>query len=194
MLTLFWHVTPCGLSGSYQCFGGNFCLHLHGWRLNWAWNEWYNPPSSLLDSYEQFRVHMLPLSSGYKTKTKLEKYCWHRWEITVGSCHYQASRWLPSAAAQFRAQVRSCGICGGQSGAGAGFLLVLWLPLPILIPPTVPHSSSIVRDWCNSSNYGRRTKWIQVSSHPKKLKKDWCIFGCDTVSENTAASIFKVGV
>jgi hypothetical protein len=34
------------------------------------------------------------------------------------------SRWLPTAAARVRAWVWSSGICGGQSGAGAGFLLV----------------------------------------------------------------------
>jgi hypothetical protein len=32
------------------------------------------------------------------------------------------SRWLPTAAARVRSQVRSCGTCGGQSGTGAGFL------------------------------------------------------------------------
>jgi hypothetical protein len=32
------------------------------------------------------------------------------------------SRWLPKAAARVRARVWSSGICGGQSGAGAGFL------------------------------------------------------------------------
>jgi hypothetical protein len=46
------------------------------------------------------------------------------------------SRWLPTAAA------RSSGICGGQSGAGAGFLLVLRLPLPIFIPPNFLSSQS----------------------------------------------------
>jgi hypothetical protein len=64
--------------------------------------------------------------------------------------HTQAvSPWLPTAAAQVRAQVRSCGICGGQSRTGAGFLRVVRFPLPILIPPTAPHSSSIIRGWYN---------------------------------------------
>jgi hypothetical protein len=48
---------------------------------------------------------------------------------------------LPTAA-QIRAQVRSCGICGGQSGTETGFLRTLQFPLPILIPLTAPHSSS----------------------------------------------------
>jgi hypothetical protein len=58
------------------------------------------------------------------------------------------SRRLLTAAARVRAQFRSCGICGGQSGTKAGFLRVFRFPLPILIPPTVPHSSSpIIRGW-----------------------------------------------
>jgi hypothetical protein len=52
------------------------------------------------------------------------------------------SRWLPTATVHVRVQVRSYVICGGQSDTGAGFPRVLWFPLPILIPPTVPHSSS----------------------------------------------------
>jgi hypothetical protein len=48
------------------------------------------------------------------------------------------SRLLPTAAARVRAQVRSCVICGGQSGTRAGFLRVLWFPLPILILSTAP--------------------------------------------------------
>jgi hypothetical protein len=52
---------------------------------------------------------------------------------------------LPTVAARVRSQVRSCGTCGGQSGTGARFLEVLRFPPPILIPPTTPHPSSIVR-------------------------------------------------
>jgi hypothetical protein len=50
------------------------------------------------------------------------------------------SRWLPTAAARVRTRVWSCGICGGRSGAGVGFLRVLWFPLPIFIPPIAPQS------------------------------------------------------
>jgi hypothetical protein len=86
----------------------------------------------------------------------------------VGRAIAQAvSRRHPTAAARVRAHVRSCGICG-QCGTGAGFLRVLRFPLPILIPPTAPHSSSIVRGWYNRSVSGRRTKWTQ--SHPTQKK------------------------
>jgi hypothetical protein len=47
-------------------------------------------------------------------------------------------------------RVWSCGICGGQSGAEAGFLRVLQFPLPIFIPPVAPQSlSSIIWRWYN---------------------------------------------
>jgi hypothetical protein len=45
-------------------------------------------------------------------------------------------RWLPTAAARVRVQA-ACGVCGGQSGIGIGFLRVLRFPLPI-IPPISP--------------------------------------------------------
>jgi hypothetical protein len=57
------------------------------------------------------------------------------------------SRWLPTAAARVRARVWSSWICGGQNGAGAGFLRVLRFPLPIFIPPIARQSpSSIIWD------------------------------------------------
>jgi hypothetical protein len=54
------------------------------------------------------------------------------------------SRRLPTSAAP----VKSCGICGGQSGAGADFLQVRRFPLPSFIPPTAPQSpSSVIWGW-----------------------------------------------
>jgi hypothetical protein len=50
------------------------------------------------------------------------------------------SRWLPIAAARVRVPT-ACGVCGGQSGTGAGFLRILPFPLPI-IPPNSPSSYS----------------------------------------------------
>jgi hypothetical protein len=60
------------------------------------------------------------------------------------------NRWLLTAAVRVRAPVWSSGICGGQSGAGAGFLRVLQFYLPIFIPPIAPQSSShIIWGWYN---------------------------------------------
>jgi hypothetical protein len=57
----------------------------------------------------------------------------------AGSAVAQAvSLWLPTAATRIRVRA-VCGVCGGQSGTGAGFLRVLRFPLPI-IPPISPSS------------------------------------------------------
>jgi hypothetical protein len=42
------------------------------------------------------------------------------------------SRWLPTAVARVRAQVRSCGVCGGQSGTWACFLEYFGFPCQLL--------------------------------------------------------------
>jgi hypothetical protein len=64
---------------------------------------------------------------------------------TVTKCRARAqvfSHRFPTTTAQVRAQVKSCGVCGGQSGTEAGFLRVLRFVLPILIQLSAPHSSS----------------------------------------------------
>jgi hypothetical protein len=59
--------------------------------------------------------------------------------VDIGPCRSSAvRRWLPTAAARVGVQA-ACGVCGGQSGTGAGFLRVLRFPLPI-IPPISPLS------------------------------------------------------
>jgi hypothetical protein len=54
-----------------------------------------------------------------------------------------SSHWLPTATARVQSRVWSSGICGGQSGAGAGFLRVLRFPLLMFIPPNSPASQSL---------------------------------------------------
>jgi hypothetical protein len=61
--------------------------------------------------------------------------------VVCGRAVAQAvSRWVPTAAAWDRVRA-ACGVCGGQSGTGAGFLRVRRFPLPI-IPPISPSSYS----------------------------------------------------
>jgi hypothetical protein len=81
---------------------------------------------------------------------------------------WAVSRRLPTGTARGRAQVCSCEICGGQNGTWIDIFRVFRFPLPIFIPPTAPHSSSITRGWYNSPDSGRRAKWTQ--SHPTPSK------------------------
>jgi hypothetical protein len=127
-------------------------------------------------------------------------------EAVIGRAIAQAvSRWLPTAAVRLRAQVWSCGICGGQSGAGAGFLPVLLCPLPIFIPPIAPQSPLCII-WCWYS----RPVVAAVPSGPsltalrtikEKIKKrSWSNLRCNTtwrgwgkprINSNRAASKWK---
>jgi hypothetical protein len=85
---------------------------------------------------------------------------WNVVTFNFGRAIAQAvSRRLPTPAARVRAQVRWCGICGGQSGT-CTFSPSASFSLPVLLPPTAPHSSSsIIRDWYSRPITGRRTKW-----------------------------------
>jgi hypothetical protein len=91
------------------------------------------------------------------------------------------SRRLPNELARVRAQVRACGIYDGQSRTGAGFLRVLQFHMPILIPPTAPHSlssSTIIRGWHNRPIVDV-VPVDSVSPHPRKLKtkRKFNVFG-----------------
>jgi hypothetical protein len=85
------------------------------------------------------------------------------------------SCWLPTVAAWVQAHVRSCGICGGQSGTGPGFLQVLRFPPAILISQNAPYSS-VIWFWYNSPISGQHTKWAQPHPHPTKLNKEIGVF------------------
>jgi hypothetical protein len=95
------------------------------------------------------------------------------YSLYIGRAIAQAfNRRLPNAAVRVPAQVRSCWVCAGQTGTGAGFLRVPRVSLPVLIPPTAPQSlSPITQGWYNRPVSGRRTKWTQSHPHPKNLKK-----------------------
>jgi hypothetical protein len=112
----------------------------------------------------------VPKPAGHLTLSKVRGYTSHSIvTLTDGRAIALAvTRRLLTAATRVRAQVRSCRICGGQSGTGASFLRALRVPLPILIPLTAPHSSSIVRGWYNRPVSGRRIKWTQPHPTPRK--------------------------
>jgi hypothetical protein len=64
-------------------------------------------------------------------------------EFFLGSAIAQAVNLrFHTASARIRARVRSCGVCGGLSGTGAVFLLILQFPLAIRIPPIATKSPS----------------------------------------------------
>jgi hypothetical protein len=79
----------------------------------------------------------------------------------------------------------SCGICGGQSGTGAGFLRVLRFPLPIFIPPIARQSSSsIIWGLYNRSEVAAVPRDL-VPLHKNKKKLRLAVY-CESVrlSEN----------
>jgi hypothetical protein len=73
--------------------------------------------------------HFLPLTNinipnlQSKTITNYEQTEIRAWACVQEGCAVAqaVSRWLPTAAARVRVRA-ACGVCGGQSGTGAGFL------------------------------------------------------------------------
>jgi hypothetical protein len=127
---------------SYQSFSS---------LVTWTLHEW-NPKSS----YKIFRRDLL-------VNRMLSVRC------PCGRAIAEAvSHWLPNAASR----VWSSGICGGQSGAGAGFLQVLQFPHANL------HSTEFsiiinIRGRYNRPFSGRRAEWTHLDStlHYVNLKR-----------------------
>jgi hypothetical protein len=85
-------------------------------------------PGLYLNMHKYLRVirdvRRMITSYGFQTMEEEAAYGWLR--ITIYS----------TGEARVRSQVRSCEICGGESGTRTGFLRVLRSFPPILIPPT----------------------------------------------------------
>jgi hypothetical protein len=75
---------------------------------------------------------------------------------------------LASSTARVRSKIRSRGICGGQSGTGAGFLRVLRFSQPIFIPSAAPHTLLIPS---YNAKYPRLVGSIGVE--PRKQSHSW---------------------
>jgi hypothetical protein len=78
-------------------------------------------------------------------------------------------RRLSIAAARVRTQDRSCGIYGGQSGTGAGFLLVLGFITQIFSPPSASYLSTI-RHWYNMPLKADVLRELSLTA-PHKIEK-----------------------
>jgi hypothetical protein len=85
---------------------------------------------------------------------------------------------LPTTEGRDWSQDKSCGICGGQSGTGAGFLRALQFVLPIFIPPNASFSS-IKQEWYIKPICGRRTEWKNLTPLREIIIKSLMKIGTD---------------
>jgi hypothetical protein len=114
-------------------------------------------PASYAAARVQSQVSSYEFSGGRSgSRERFLRVLWFPLQILIqpSATLFSSISWVwhdcPLKRNQVLARVRSCGICGGQSGAGVGFLRVLRFPLPIFIPPIAPQSSSsIIRSWYN---------------------------------------------
>jgi hypothetical protein len=74
------------------------------------------------------------------------------------------SRLLPTTMADVQFQNRFCGICGGQTTTGAGYLVELRFSLPILTLQNTPHTLIIL----SSTAYSPGTDSIVSDQHTKQ--------------------------
>jgi hypothetical protein len=119
----------------------------------------------LIQTWTQYRLPYFPQIAMFPAEA------WRstsrsNWLVTV----FLGRAWFPTASAKVRAQLRSCGICGGQSGTGTRFLRVLRVSLLIITPIAAHALSSIIRGWYNSPNSDWRTKSTQSHPSPRNLK------------------------
>jgi hypothetical protein len=78
-----------------------------------------------------------------------------------------------------------------KSGTGADFLRVLRFSLPILIPPTAPHSSSsIIRGWYYRQISGQRKEWTK--SQRIKFERGIVIFKRSVFRDINPYSCLKI--
>jgi hypothetical protein len=76
------------------------------------------------------------------------------------------SHLVSTAAARVPTRVKLCGICGGQSSTGAGFLLVLRSPMSLTLLTVLQSSPSTIQGWYNGPINGRSNRRLGSTPAP----------------------------